>query len=139
MTNGEVRLMSVAKSGGTATTLTSGGGGIPDGPAFDGTRLYWTTSGGWTAPIPPSTLRALPATGGAPTLVASPDQPGDLAVDANDVYFADSDKTIMKVPKSGGTPTVLATQLNRPMSLVVDDSNVYWINEGDGTVVKSPK
>src|SRR5260370_14725372 len=77
--NGEVRLMSVAKSGGTATTLTSGGGGIPDGPAFDGTRLYWTTSGGWTAPIPPSTLRALPATGGAPTLLASPDQPRDLA------------------------------------------------------------
>jgi hypothetical protein len=135
---GDVKLMSLAKSNGSATVLTAGVG-TPDGPAFDGTNLYWTTSGGWTSPPPPSTLRELPRSGGTPALMASPDQPGDLAVDANNVYLTVHDDTIWKLPKSGGTPTVLATQLKRPTALVLDDGNVYWINAGDGTIVRTSK
>jgi hypothetical protein len=137
--NGEIRLMSLAKSGGPATILTHGGGATPDGPAFDGKDVYWTTYGGWTTPVPPSTLQALPAIGGTPSLLASPSGPGDLAVDASNVYFADSDDAIMKVPKGGGTPTVLVGQLNRPFGIVLSDSNVYWINQGDGTIATIPK
>src|SRR5262249_2387934 len=84
--SGDVKLMHLSKSGGAAELLTSGVG-TPEGPVFDGVNLYWTTYGGWTSPPPPSTVRMLPATGGTPSLLASPDQPGHLAVDANDVYF----------------------------------------------------
>jgi hypothetical protein len=136
--SGEVRLMSVSKSGGGTTTPWSTSNVGPDGPAFDGTNLYFTTSGGWTNPIPAAALRSLPATGGAPVLLASPDNPGDLAVDANNVYFTVHDDTIMKLAKHGGTPTALATQLNHPVALVLDAASVYWINSGDGTVVKTP-
>jgi hypothetical protein len=137
--NGEVRLMSLAKSGGPPTILAHGSGGTPDGPAFDGKDLYWTTWGGWTTPVPPATLQALPAIGGTASLLASPSQPGDLAVDASHVYFADSNDAIMKVPKAGGAPTVLIGRLNRPFAIVLGDSNVYWINAGDGTIATTPK
>ena len=71
--------------------------------------------------------------------MASPDQPGDLAVDANNVYLAVHDDTIVKVSKSGGMLIALAVRLNRPTALVLDDGNVYWINAGDGTIVRTSK
>jgi len=55
------------------------------------------------------------------------------------VYFTVHYDTILKLAKSGGTPTALATQLNRPTALVLDDASVYWINAGDGTIVKTSK
>jgi hypothetical protein len=136
--NGEIRLMSLLKTGGTATALMHSPKGSPDGPAFDGTNLYWTTNGAWSTPIPPPTVVMLPATGGTPSLVASPDNPGDLAVDATAIYFTDGD-AIEKVPKTGGTPTLLSAPLNRPHSLVLDDASVYWIDAGDGKIEKTAK
>jgi hypothetical protein len=135
---GDVKLMSLTKSDGATTVLTAGVGN-PDGPAFDGANLYWTTWGGWTRPPPPSALRALPASGGTPALLASPDQPGDLAVDAKNIYLTVQDDTIVKLPTTGGMPTALATQLKRPRALVLDDTSVYWLNAGDGTIVKTSK
>ena len=135
-----VKLFSMPKSGAAPTMLASGGG-PPDGPAFDGTSLYWTTSGGWSAPLPPSTVSSLASAGsGTPAVLATAlDTPGDLAVDADNVYFTLHYDRIMKLPKSGGTPTTLATQLMRPTSLVLDDTSVYFIDAGAGNIDKISK
>jgi hypothetical protein len=137
--NGEVRLMRVAKAGGSATILARANP-FPDGPAFDGAALFWSSTGGWVGmPIPPSTLSSLPASGGTPSLLASPDAPGDIAVDANNIYFTNHDSALLKMPKSGGAMTTLAAPLMRPRSPVLDDKNVYWLDVGDGKILALPK
>jgi hypothetical protein len=37
-----------------------------------------------------------------------------------------------------GTPVPLASGQNRPYGIAVDSTNVYWLNSGDGTVMKVP-
>lgn len=36
----------------------------------------------------------------------------------------------MKIPKSGGKPTVLASEQSHPSDLAIDDTSVYWANSG---------
>lgn len=74
-----------------------------------------------------------------------------LAADANQLYFADvgdkppDDGSIFALPKSGGTPTPIATKVRSPGNLAVDDANVYFVAEGtpwdflDAIVAKVPK
>jgi hypothetical protein len=136
---GHLQLMTVSKSGGSATTLLTSTESA-DGPVFDGSALYWTSFGGCTTPPPTPALRMLPTGAATPTeLAGALDQPGDLAVDASSVYFTVHYDTIVKVAKSGGTPTTLASQLMRPTALVLDDASLYWINAGDGSIVKTSK
>ncbi len=64
------------------------------------------------------------------------DQPGSIAVDANDVYFstfgdAADHGSIRRVPKSGGPVTVLADGEHVPFNLVVDGTRVYWTANDD--------
>jgi hypothetical protein len=136
---GHLQLMSVAKTGGSATTLLTSTESA-DGPVFDGSALFWTRSGGCATPPPAPALRMLPIGAVTPTeLAVALDQPGDLAVDGSSVYFTVHYDTIAKVAKSGGTPTALASKLMRPTALVLDDASLYWINAGDGSIVKTSK
>ena len=83
-----------------------------------------------------------------------------IAVDAVNVYWLDvgpcsttcapSSGRVMSVPKTGGTPTTLASGQSTqglPDSLVVDDTSVYWIDSSNshedpfptGTLLRIPK
>lgn len=66
--------------------------------------------------------------------------PTAIAVDSSNVYWTDNVITygaIVKEPLAGGTPTTLASKLNRPDGIAVDQNNVYWITT-PGTVMKMP-
>ena len=49
-------------------------------------------------------------------------------------------KTVFKAPKVGGAPvnTFAANQLYS-QQVTVDATDVYWWNQGDGTIMKAPK
>ena len=70
-------------------------------------------------------------TGGAPeVLVAGLHGPGDLALDGDTLYWANTDGRIMKVSVAGGPPTVLADGQIDPLNVTVDATAVYWTNRG---------
>lgn len=60
----------------------------------------------------------------------------DLALDVDTVYFS-NDSTISRVPKAGGSVSVLAADLAQPGALAVDDQNVYFTT--DTAVMKVDK
>ncbi len=62
--------------------------------------------------------------------------PSSIAVDDAWIYVTEYDGgTVKKLPKSGsGDPIVLASGLAHPLGIVLDDSNVYWINRGTSSV-----
>jgi hypothetical protein len=131
-------VMKVPLGGGATTTLT-------DGPSFqmavsiavDDTSVYWSGSESWGPEN--GMILSVPLDGGAPTTLASGQgvgpSAGDLAVDATSVYWGGS-VGVMKMPKSGGTPTTLVSTSSYVANLAVNATNVYWI--GSGGVMKVP-
>ncbi|WP_437970726.1 hypothetical protein WMF04_16175 [Sorangium sp. So ce260] len=75
-------------------------------------------------------------------IVSDQGQLNGVAVDAEHVYWTRRDEgTVVRMPKGGGEPEVLASQQTRPGDIAVDETTVYWINEGspdpeDGAPVK---
>ena len=57
-----------------------------------------------------------------------------LAVDGTSVYFTNPDEgTVMKTPLGGGPAVTLASGQAAPLAVAVDDTRVYWANEGTST------
>lgn len=101
------------------------------GVATDGTYAYWATAGSGNI------RRALlgPPVSPGTTLTSGQAGADGVAVDAASIYWTTktSSGTIMKMPKSGGVPVVLASNQANPHSIAVDANYVYWTNRGDGT------
>ena len=69
--------------------------------------------------------------------------PQYVAVDASSVYFTElgtwnsaaglrnSDGTVNKVPKAGGSVVQLATKLDEPQTIAVDATNIYWAEQAN--------
>lgn len=110
------------KSGGTTITLE-----VEPSPissiAVDSTEVYWIEESG--------TVNQASVTGGAVTTLASSSSAYDIAIDGSNVYFTISNYpgALEKVPIGGGTVTVLASGLTYPGALVVDSTNLYWVDE----------
>lgn len=72
------------------------------------------------------------------TVLASYVGPGGIAIDDAFVYYAakgasgDPNGSVLRVAKSGGATTTLATGLNRPISIVIDGPLVISMNGGNG-------
>jgi hypothetical protein len=64
---------------------------------------------------------------------------GSVATDEMYVYWTDQTTvgTIMRVAKSGGTPTILARDTS-PEAIAVDSSAIYWSDKG-GNIMRLPK
>lgn len=56
-----------------------------------------------------------------------------IAVDEETVYYvlATENGAVMRVPRDGGTPTVLASGQHSPWGLTVDATSVYWTTSGN--------
>jgi hypothetical protein len=99
--------------------------------ASDATYLYFTNQEG-------SLYRLAKSGGIAPELLTSiSDQIVAIAVDADRIYFATASNdfsnflaSIESLPKNGGTPTLLASNVVAPADLLVDDTYLYWNSTG---------
>jgi hypothetical protein len=74
---------------------------------------------------------------GADTVLASIDHPWSLVVDGDYLYVgarpdycANKEGKLYRVPLTGGSPTLLAGDLNCPSQIVSDEKGLYWINTG---------
>ena len=130
---------SVPVGGGTTATLASGQR-YPGTLAVDSTGAYWTTGGPCSgATACPANVMTVPLGGGTPVALASVtgSLPVSIALDAVNVYWGTGDGRLMKVAKTGGTPTMLAFYQARIQSLAVDAASVYWTT-GTGDIMKTP-
>jgi hypothetical protein len=145
---GRTMLMKMPKAGGTPTMLALTDGSPTGELILDENSVYFTTTGLGLSTA--AGILKVAKTGGDPVgLFPGPAaHVAGLATDGVDVYWADNDESnykgsIMKVPAAGGTPTVLVTDQDRPVSIAVDAANVYWTNyatlPSSGTVMKMPK
>ena len=71
-------------------------------------------------------------------LASGQNDPAYLAVDNGTVYWADSSAgTVMAVPVTGGSPTVVASGQPDPAYLTATAGVVYWVDQGIHTIMES--
>ena len=133
-------LLSVPIAGGPTSTLASGF--HPYAPIATGpSMVYWaavTTSNGmqtWNG------IYSLPFEGGStPDGAATPQEFltmldayfGAIVTDATSVYWTEDSTDVVGATTFGGATTTIATLAHgtNPLSLAVDNVNVYWTNNG---------
>ena len=100
--------------------------------AVDMTSLYFTDAA-------LGTVMKAPLSGGPPVALATGQvNPGFLAIDATNIYWANqgtavsdwADGAIMMVSINGGTPVTLASAQNYLSAIAVDATNIYWASGG---------
>jgi hypothetical protein len=112
--------------------LASGFGGI----AADGTSVYWTESGdamGGGGIVAGESIGDL----SAGILFSGASALDSIAIDQTNVYWTTNEipGAVMKLSRTGGIPTVLASQQYDPGCIAVDESSVYWA-DGKGKIMK---
>jgi hypothetical protein len=124
-------------TGGTPTVISNSGayGQI----AIDNTFAYFTIDCGGGC----GSVAKVPLAGGTTTTLISyamnsnVNVPSGIAVDANNIYWANSiGNAVMKMPVGGGAGTVLASGQTGAGYLVIDLNNVYFVT--GGTIAKVP-
>ncbi|MEW5718070.1 MAG: hypothetical protein AB1817_05560 [Chloroflexota bacterium] len=118
-------IMRAAKSGGAAVVLAPAQF-HPRKLVLDETNAYW---------IADAYIMQIAKTGGAPpstpaqgVLVAGQKDIGDLAVDRANVYWTGASGALMKIGKTGSTPSLVATAPTHVHAIAVDDANIFWTN-----------
>ena len=108
----------------------------------DETSVYWNSA------LKIYSLPKAPTAADKPKLLAT--MPGGLFVqlllDGPNIY-ALSDAQLVRIPKTGGTPVVLAALLDpklegsatNALGMAVDDTFLYWVNADQGQILKIPK
>lgn len=65
--------------------------------------------------------------------------PRAFAVGDAYVYWTTGAGAVQRAPKAGGAVETIADEQNDPGPIAVDGKRVYWINRGDGTLLKRKK
>lgn len=65
--------------------------------------------------------------------------PHAFAVGDAYVYWTTGAGAVQRAPKAGGPIETIAAEQNDPGPIAVDGKRVYWINRGDGTLLKRKK
>lgn len=145
-------LRSVPRNGGAPTTIATDVG-YAFGLVLDGSDFYLLDRG--TGILDGRVLR-VDASGAVDVLVDGLDIPTGIAIDGDSLYVAavadfpsdggNVEGPLLRIPKDGGEPVLLAQNLYGPSSVGVDDTNVYvaaQIENGAagplGTIVKVAK
>ena len=129
--NHPAMLRSVANSGGTANTLSTGPSKDEGwaGLQVDANSIYFADS---TAKAVMKVAKA----GGTPaTLSSGLTYPGSLALDATSIYVMDgmtAPFSILKIAKTGGSPVSVASSLSNSEIMVIDGTNIYFTAGGSG-------
>jgi len=140
----------VPKGGGTPVIIASGltpGSPIAPFPPFFGVAVdaqnAYIANGTTVAKVILAGMNNIASTF---AVVPTGGQPYAITLDNANVYWTETGSAtgtgsfdrVMKAPKAGGTPTVIASAQNFPADIAVDANNVYWTNNGNGTVMMAP-
>ncbi len=109
----------------------------PSGLTGDLGNLYWANHMGGMGGLTPS-IMSMPRSGATEPEVLADGQAGPLGVAQRGTYVYwtnNTDGTIMRVLKTGGTPEQLASGQQAPGGIAVDSTAVYWANRDDGAVM----
>lgn len=132
----------------TSTLLAGPANSAPQSAAYrvvaDAARVYWTNEAS------PGAVVMVDRLDPAPVVIAqNQGTPRHLVLDgqpATAVFWTNfTTGEVMTAPILGGTPpaagapVALFTGQNKPYGIVVDGADLYWTNDGDGTVMKAPK
>ena len=140
------QIVSIPLAGGTPTVLASGQS-WPAALAVNDVDVYWTsgsplTYGGPSRPAD-GAISALPLGGGLVTVLAAGlDTPGSVAAAGGCVAFATTlppsgeqiptpapaSSQIFAIPRTGGTPLMLAATSRNVASIATDGTTVFWID-----------
>jgi hypothetical protein len=125
------RVMKQDKNGGQPTIVAQGIRDAVTSLASDAKDLYWLAGG--------QIMSASKAGGGGHPVTLKLSDPTSVASDGKSIYFTQSsnaDKAkpggavLETSPRPGSKIAALATGLSTPNGVLVDDTNVYWIENG---------
>jgi hypothetical protein len=121
----------VPLGGGAVTTIGTTDGVSPSGLAVSGDAAFWTNTGSFGSNA--GVLR-VPVSSGTVSNLLVAHHPGfrAIAADSSFVYVVDTNETIQRIPRAGGTPTILASGQPVNGALAVDATSVYWAGGEDG-------
>ncbi len=103
--------------------------------ALDSENVYWVEG------YPTGRVMRASLSDGTSRQIGQSYNPTAVTVDSSFVYWADRGNLefsgeIMRAPIDGGSATSLATGQDEPTWVIVDSSNVYWLNSG-GEIFRS--
>lgn len=108
------------------TTLGKGLGAVYS-IVFDGTDLYVSTFDGDGHSAGFGNISRVYLDGRSPTLLATGFDPFRIAVDDQNVYFANSNESAVRsIPKAGGAPVVITSDIDGVVAIAVDSTHVYF-------------